>query len=380
MTRARYDEALALLRALSDATGIRASLSDRANYRAIFTRDAVMAGIAGLLAGDATVVRGLVATLEALRALQGREGQVPSNYEPLADGGSRVSFGTLAPRLDSPSWYLLGVALAARGGAIDPGGWRDSARAAVRLLDAIEYNGRHLLYVPVGGNWADEYVCDGYILSDQLLRALALRAAGMALGEREWTAKAASIAEAVGARYWPEDDVEAPRRHPIASFTPAGVRDSFDLAAAALLALSGAAPRMASATLDWVDERFLARGALPPAFDPVIDETHPDWPALRRYHLHGFRNEPYEYHNGGIWPVWLGWLALALARAGREAELARLRAIAADRFARDDFRFDEYLHGVTGAPGGVQRMAYSATGVVFLALADSPRAAELLGA
>jgi hypothetical protein len=159
-----HDQAVGLLRALCGPAGIHASLAPTANYRAVFARDAVMAGTAGLLLGDPTIVGALVRTLEGLRARQGPEGQIASNFAPDADGAAQVSFGTLAPRLDSATWYLLGVALGARAGALDPGAFRQSVDAVVRLLNAIEYNGRDLLYVPAGGNWADEYVYDGYIL------------------------------------------------------------------------------------------------------------------------------------------------------------------------------------------------------------------------
>jgi hypothetical protein len=57
------------------------------------------------------------------------------------------------------------------------------------LLDGIEYNGRHLLYVPAGGNWADEYPFDGYILYDQVLRAWGLRLLGTVANEPAWVAK-----------------------------------------------------------------------------------------------------------------------------------------------------------------------------------------------
>jgi hypothetical protein len=33
-----------------------------------------------------------------------------------------------------------------------------------------EFNNKGLLYVPLSGNWADEYITDGYVLYDQLLR------------------------------------------------------------------------------------------------------------------------------------------------------------------------------------------------------------------
>ena len=373
------DKALALLHDLTGPHGIRASLSTTANYDAVFTRDAAMAGIAGLLAGDEEIAGGMVSTLTHLRDLQGREGQIASNFLVRAEGRPSVSFGTLAPRIDATTWYLVGIALAARAGVLDPGPFQASAHLVVRLLDALEYNGRHLIYVPVGGNWADEYIYDGYILYDQVLRAWALRLSGETFGEPAWGDKAAQIELAIEEHYWPRG--EADRRYPLAAFSPTVTRDVFDLAACSLLAVSGTARHLTGIALDWIDQRFLSHGELPPAFHPVIDETHPDWPALTRYHLHGFRNRPHEYHNGGIWPIWLGWLALGLARAKRPAALSRLRALMAERVqSLETFAFDEYLHGATGAPAGVTHMAYSATGLVFLELAGSEAQPRVFGA
>ena len=373
------DKALDLLHALTGPHGIRASLSTTANYDAVFTRDAAMAGIAGLLAGDDQIADGLARTLTYLRDLQGTEGQIASNFLVRAEGRPRVSFGTLAPRIDATTWYLAGIALAARAGVLDPEPFRESARLVVRLLNALEYNGRHLIYVPVGGNWADEYIYDGYILYDQVLRAWALRLSCETFGETAWGDKAEQIELAIEERFWPRG--EADRRYPLAAFSPTVTHDMFDLAACSLLAMSGIARRLTGIALDWIDERFLSRSELPPAFHPVIDETHPHWPALRRYHLHGFRNRPHEYHNGGIWPIWLGWLALGLARANRPAALGRLRTLVSERVrSLETFAFDEYLHGATGAPGGVTHMAYSATGLVFLDLAGSDAQTRVFGA
>ena len=195
LTIPRYDDAVALLRSLSGAWGIRASASDHANYGAVFARDAVMAGIAGLLTDDAAVVSGLTHTLGHLRDLQGGEGQIASNYLLAEHHAPRVSFGTLVPRLDSPLWYLIGIGLSARAGALDPAPFQHSVRRVVHLLDALEYNGRHLLYVPVGGNWADEYIYDGYVLHDQVLRAWALRLVGDTFDEPSWRTKSADIEE-----------------------------------------------------------------------------------------------------------------------------------------------------------------------------------------
>ena len=112
-----------------------------------------MAGVAGLLLGDPVITAGLVRTLERLRELQGAEGQIASNFEMRQRGAPNVSFGTLAPRLDATTWYLIGIALAAKVGAIDPEPYRASVRAVARLLDALEYNDdRSLLHVELAGS------------------------------------------------------------------------------------------------------------------------------------------------------------------------------------------------------------------------------------
>lgn len=372
-----FDDARGLLRELAGPNGIHASASAEANYRAVFTRDAVMAGVAGLIIGDDTISSALVRTLMRLRDLQGTEGQVASNYDVRPDGSTHVSFGTMVPRIDATTWYLIGIALAARANALDPDAFRDSARAVVRLLDALEYNGRHLVYIPAGGNWADEYIYDGYILYDQVLRAWALRLLGVTYDEQGWRDKSRRIEEAIEERYWPTGDTN--RNHPIAAFSPTVTRDIFDLAACSMLAVSRVGQRVGTATLDGIANQFLHRSQLPPAFHPVIEETDVDWPALRRYHLHDFRNRPHEYHNGGIWPIWLGWLALGLARAERAEDLATLRRLVDDRLAAlPDYGFEEYLHGRTGKPGGIPRMAYSATGLTFLRVAGTEAHLRLL--
>ena len=382
LSAAPYGAAVDLLHALSGPHGIRASLSSNANYAAVFTRDGVMAGIAGLLLDDPLITRSLVSTLEHLRDCQGPEGQIASNYA-LGDGTApRVSFGTVVPRIDAPLWYLIGVGLAARCGVLDPLAFRESVDAVVRLLDALEYNGRHLIYVPAGGDWADEYMYEGYILHDQVLRAWALRLAGETFGRRLWLDKAREIALAIGAAFrrpGTAGRTASEGEYPIAAFTPTRVFDVFDLATCSLLGVSGIVPVMSEPALDWIGARYLAQGGLPPVFDPVVNEGDPDWAALQRYQLHGFRNRPHEYHNGGIWPIWLGWLALALALTERRESLDQLAGAAACVIsASDAYEFTEYFHGQSGVALGTPHMAYSATGIVFLDVALTPRRLGLL--
>lgn len=362
-------ESITLLRSLCTPSGIRASRSTVANYEAIFARDAIMAGLAGLAADDRVIVDAFACTLERLRDLQGAQGQIASNVRVAADGTVHVSFGTLAPRFDSATWFLYGVAIMSQAGAASFDDFADAVTRTVALLDGIEYNGRHLMYVPAGGNWADEYPFDGYILYDQVLRAMALRELSDVAGRAEWRVKAHDIAQAIDARFWPPGAWKygGSRRFPVAATSPVRVDEHVDLAACALLAASDLLPARSTAILDAMRETFLVHGTLPPAFTPVITEGDADWPALTAYHLHGFRNRPHEYHNGGIWPVWLGFLGAAFARHGRRDELSRLHQLTAAHVASlSHFDFEEYFHGVSGEALGTSGMAYTATGFLLL--------------
>lgn len=369
------NDAIALLRSLATPFGIRASRSEVANYAAIFARDAIMAGAAGLLADDEVITAGLLRTLEQLRQRQGPQGQIASNFRFEPDGSTFVSFGSLAPRFDSATWYLVGVGLVCQAGLARYDDYQESVECVVALLEGIEYNGRHLLYVPAGGNWADEYPFDGYILYDQILRAWGLQLLGGLTGNRSWREKAEQIGHLIATRYWPEGPWRygGPRRFPVAAFSPVRVDEHIDLAACALLALSNVAPDLGERTLDAMSTRFIDADRLPPAFSPVIEEVDADWPALARYHAHGFRNRPHEYHNGGIWPVWLGWLALAYARHARPTDAIALRMLTTRHVARlAHFDFEEYFHGETGEALGTPGMAYTATGFVLLEQAIVP--------
>ncbi len=375
-----YNESIALLRALCTPNGIKASRSTVANYEAIFARDAVMAGLAGLAAQDAVVTTAFVRTLERLRDLQGAQGQIASNFKAASDGSVQTSFGTLAPRFDSATWFLYGVGVLGRTGHLDYGNFAIAVDRTVNLLDGIEYNGRHLLYVPAGGNWADEYPFDGYILYDQVLRAMALRELAAVARRPDWSAKANDIAAAIDARFWPDGAWKygGPRRFPVAATSPVRVDEHIDLAACALLAASDLLPQRSAGILDAMCDTFLTRDLLPPAFTPVITEGDADWPALAAYHLHGFRNRPHEYHNGGIWPVWLGFLGAAFARHGRADDLARLHQRTAAHVASlSHFDFEEHFHGVSGEALGMAGMAYTATGFVLLDVARRTSTPEL---
>lgn len=360
--------ALDILRGACTPHGIRASWQDHANYAAVFARDAVMSGIAGWLVGDAAIVEGFVRTLEHLKKWQGPQGQIPSNFEYLDDGTIKVSFGTLSPKIDAATWYMIGVGLLTRDRILDKQAYQESIIQVVDLLQGIEYNGRHLMTIPMGGNWADEYIYDGYILYDQVLRAWGLKLLGEVYCQEEWILKSQAILECIAKAY---RDEEIP--YYCASFTPGGRFRYFDLAAHSLLFIVRPLAKSKDDfnPLLWMASQFLDQGSMPGAFYPIITEEDSDWHRLRTYHLYDFRNKPHHYHNGGIWYIWLGWLSVALSLQGLDDDLQKLLDLSFSFLeSQSDFQFDEYIIADEMRPAGTQHLCYTATGIVLLSLAS----------
>lgn len=355
------------------STGIMAALEAGENYDRLWTRDAVMAGVAGCLHRDHTIMEGLGRTIDHLTAGQGAQGQIPSNLSMDGHGNiTQISFGTLAPRLDCLSWFIIGAALVEKFqlSKNQTGITEAAVIRAIDLLEALEYNGKGLIYLPLGGNWADEYLVHGYTLSDQLLRARALQMAGDTWGKPSWTNKANAIHEKVAANFWIVDNDPA-MAYWVCSTNPAGYNPRFDLMgnALAISAGLGGEPRIAK-VLNFVEhlmENNLKRRLLP-AFWPIIYPGDADWERLKNYCLYRFKNEPGHYHNGGIWPMLLGWFGLAAQKVGRPEfagyfldELATLLY-----HHQEGYSMWEYFSSITFHPGGVKKLSYTATGILLL--------------
>lgn len=352
---------LELLRRATTPNGIKASCTDITNYGSVFTRDAVMAGIAGLLYGDTVVINGMKSTVEMLFKTKGPQGQIASNFKMVHDEVEHISYGTLSPKIDSATWYLVAIGL-----LMDKGIKYDLeyVESTILLLDALEYNGNDLMYIPQGGNWADEYPYEGYILYDQVLRAWALELLGKHFKNETWSLKSGAIKEKIKAKYFNKS-----KGYYNCTFRPSGVNDTFDFAAHNLFGLldSQMASKEYIISLDWIIGKFLSKGNLPGAFYPVIDEEHPKWGLLSNFHLFDFKNKPHHYHNGGIWFIWLGWFALVLHKHGKYDALSQLCDLSFDLLNKvKDFNFDEYLSADTKDPMGTQELCYTATGILFL--------------
>jgi len=392
-----YREALDLLHDCATPHGFVASPHSGANYRRIWARDGGVMGLAALMSGSDELREALRRTLVTLAENQGPHGEIPSNVDP---NTGRVSYGGTAGRVDADLWFVIACGQYWKAtGEGDFLEWVLPALERVRfLLGAWELNNRGLLYVPMTGDWADEYLHHGYVLHDQLLylqaqrEMAAVHEAVHGGADHRLAERMARLKHLIRANYWfPAEDGEVPLdvyheviyrkamqaaercggRYWLPFFTPGGYGYRFDSLANVLASLVDVADDEQRAEVD----RYIAAEVrdtalhLVPAFHPVITPEDREWEELQMTFAFSFKNAPYEYHNGGIWPMVNGFYAAHLARQGAdEAARACLDGIHAANALPDEegrWTFPEFVHGREHTPGGQTRLGWSAAGAVI---------------
>jgi glycogen debranching enzyme len=82
-----------------------------------------------------------------------------------------------------------------------------------------------------------------------------------------------------------------------------------------------------------------------------------------------FKNKPYEFHNGGRWPMVTGFYVADLAKRGRDKQaqkyLTALHRVNALPMDGEPWGFPEYVHGQTYQPEGTRLQGWSAAAAVI---------------
>lgn len=389
-----YSRALELLREISTPDGFVAASSDAANYRRVWGRDGVITGLAALACGDAGLIETFKRTLITLAEHQGPQGEIPSNVDTTS---GRVSYGGTTGRVDADLWFIIGCAEY----------WRTTADGAFLnrmlpvlertafLLRAWEFNNRGLIFVPPAGDWADEYIQSGYVLYDQLLylqaqRSLAAlhRAQGNSQVD-QYQRKAERLEALIRANFWFQGVEEPPADiyhevlyrkgyesshcrcwYWVPFFSPHGYGYRFDAFANILASLLGVAEEAQSERVDQFISGVIAEGpTLVPAFHPVIEPVDEDWEHLQMTFSYTFRNNPFEYHNGGLWAMITGFYVADLAARNKTERAEKFRNgihwANALPLEGEPWSFPEFVHGRKFEAGGTRRQGWSAAAAVI---------------
>ncbi|WP_369766107.1 fructofuranosidase/invertase [Flavobacterium sp. WC2429] len=379
MNDLNYKKAMELLHKASSTEGFLASAQDISNYKRVWARDGVICGLAALASGDNDLIETFRKTLDTLAENQHYNGTIPSNV--MTNGADvEVSYGGLAGRVDAVTWFVIGICQYAFYKK-DPSfviKYEQNIQKCLQLLEAWEFNNKGLLYVPLSGNWADEYITDGYVLYDQLLRIWALRSYNHFAKKESITEKIEKITEQIEINFTPNsvgekyherayNEININKFMPC-SFSPAGYKTQFDAFANSLaLYLNIGSENFQHSILEYSIELKKERPLqLLPAFWPPIEESDIDWNLLKNNCKYEFRNYPNEFHNGGSWSMVNGFYGLALQSKNKSSEaLEILEAINAVNKV-EDYSFYENFNSETQKPNGVPFCAWSGAATVML--------------
>jgi len=372
-----YHIAINLLREASTPYGFVAAVQEHDNYKRIWTRDGAIISIAALLSGEEDLIKTAKATIETLLNHQHRNGFMPSNVSP---DDKSVSYGGTSGRADNPSWAVINLcAYTLITG--DRSLWEKYQIQVVKcfgILEAWEFNGKHLVYVPQSGDWADEYIQHGYILFDQLLRIWALRLASKCTSNQNWEEKALQITNAIRINYWTagqKSNVYAPNlSHQLKDvtsnfwlmgFNPSRIYNYFDLQANTFCLLLGIGDNKQNlSVINYMKKLYEHKPFMLPSFHPVIENADADMDELKNNYAYSFRNKPGYFHNGGLWPVWNGWLAAALNLCGEDSFASAITSAVHESNSKADL-FNECLNGFSLNPCGVPNCTWSAAGAII---------------
>jgi glycogen debranching enzyme len=391
-----FQRSMALVRQCISSNGFLASPVKNDNYRRIWGRDGVIIGLAALMTDDEEMTATFRETLFTLAAHQGPHGEIPSNVDP---NTGRISYGGTTGRVDADLWFVIGCGEYWQ--KTKDSRFLEKMMAAIDkvmfLLGAWEFNNRGLLYVPATGDWADEYVHNGYILYDQLLYLQAQRALyclqhhGLNQNNAELLRKIELLRKTIQANYWfgtdqGESDTiyhevlyqkgykaadHCAARYWLPFFSPHGYGYRFDAFANVLSSLLGVSSKKRRETVtDYIEKIVVPQGMnMLPAFYPVIKPMDKDWDELKITFSYTFKNQPYEFHNGGLWPLISGFYIADMVQNG---ELEKAGRYLADlhRANRMDMNgqpwsFPEFIHGKNFTPGGNQHQGWSASAALM---------------
>ena len=377
-----HGEAVSLIHKLTTPDGILASTIEADNYKRIWARDSIICGLAGLLLDDTTIINGLKNSLLTLAKEQHELGMIPSNVLP--GENTDVSFGSLAGRIDANTWFIVGSCLYYLDSS-DTQTW-EKLQPAIRkcraFLKSTEFNNKGWIYTPLSGNWADEYPVHGYTLYDNLLRIWGEKLWLEITGESEDVLM--EIIDKTSNNFWPSAQTQGNNiyhegafrnamhgnaGHYAAFILPGCYDMRFDAAGNALALLLLRTDEIQKKEMTGFIDRLQSEigKKLIPAFWPVITTHSTDWYLLKGNYSFDFKNKPGYFHNGGIWPIWMGLFCMGLKNIG----LANEATIIVSEFEQliqnaDNWNFNEYINTENFGFDGKTQMGYTATGIVFM--------------
>lgn len=366
-------QSIALLkRNLSPAGILAATPSARAesrSYTAIFARDAAICALGMALSGDPALERQASTGVMTLAAHQAENGQIAKFVDVQRDEADFWYLGCI----DATLWWLIAVALLdqLQGSAL-------RKRLGVQVAQALtwlqcqEHPHFRLLQQNEASDWADIMPRSGFVLYSNALWYLTKRLYDMPRAD-ETRRNANSlfhpfsnnIDEYRRARLLVHYARRNARNHDLyLSFVNfAFYGDEGDVFGNVLAILFGLADVSAAHRIVRALEHAQVNMPYPVRVvcDPILEASFLWRPYMSRHQ----QNYAWQYHNGGVWPFVGGFWVAALAATGLHDAAQRELVKIARANEVGNWAFNEWLHGQTFVPSGMDGQSWNAAAFLF---------------
>jgi len=394
-----FAHAVDVLRKNSTSIGFSASTEKHVNYYSVWARDHSICAISALLTKDDELITTAKNGILMLLRKQIDHGQLPTYVE--IENRKKVYGGLgVITSIDTNMWVPIAAAMLYK----KTNDKRFLSNTNIerymklyRLYKAFDSNDCGLVEVHKAGDWADVFNRTYHVLYDECLYYLALRALMFLFKEKlkqkklqadyskqlkkriRWISKRKPrVKRKLNELFWfTKDNIskvfeeymiydKIPKKeygYYQSHLMPFKIQWSHrcDIFGNVLAMLSDIANKDKKRK---IIKHVLKKKANEPfpvrCMDPPVKKKDIDWQKI-----YEFKEQPYMYHNGGIWPMVAGFWINALARNGKtrkaEEDLKKLT----DVLKKQDWKFHEYMHGRTGKPFGREYQAWSAAGYII---------------
>ncbi len=335
------------------------------HYASIFGRDAAICSLGMVVSGNSDLISSAKKSIITLGRYQAPNGQIPKYVKPENQEVDFWYYGCV----DATLWWLL---------AIDfydshvPGQplaniLSTEIRLAIHWLLCQEHQGLFLLQQNEASDWADIMPRSGFVLYTNALWYQVKKVFHLPQAEktRQYARHLflpfdAPLPENRRARVLSHYIRKIARQRDFflsfVNFASCGTEiDVFGNVLACLFGLVSPS-RAGRITSEFMDLRVHRPYPLRVVHRP-IKENSPLWRTYMGRHRQNF---PYQYHNGGVWPFTAGfWVLLLLKLRRRDEAVAALNRFA-EANRTGDWAFNEWLHGKTGQPMGMNGQSWNA--------------------
>lgn len=371
------------------------------HYAQLWARDAAISSLGALVSGEPELIETAVRTMETLSNATTPLGQVASVVHLDSESWDWGEGGVV----DATAWYVILTAAVlemTKSKKLAADHWPEVSRA-MRWLGHQDVTGSGLISAAPSTDWMDSsLVRSGRTLNLNGLyhwAALSASKIAAAVGE-EPPVDPEDLASRVNALFWPspesgpeklmlleqpparfphgalvsahEEAAKRSRHHYVSHVIHSHYDEHCDVLANLVLVCTGVAdPEKSAVVLDHLSESAVDDPYPSRSWTVPVDPDEPTSmfvPGVERHLDPRWRNSPYHYHNGGIWPFVGGFHTVALALHGRQDHASTLLNKLAAANELGGWGFHEWLHGVSGEPRGARDQTWNA-GAYLLAKA-----------